>query len=91
MVNATQDTACRNGQLGSSAALQMQSGATFPRTGAPQAPELGAEISFQRTPTHQWERGLVRGRQFGTGIIDVVDENAKPLRLTPDQYKAIKV
>lgn len=90
MADASQDTACLYGQLGSSAAHSAQSEATFSRTGTPQAPDLGAEVSFQRTPTHDWETGHVRSRQFCTGIIEIIDENAKPLRLTPDQYKVIK-
>lgn len=51
------------------------------------APEIGAEVTFQRTPTHHPETGVVCGRQFGTGIIEVVDMNAKPLRLDPSQYQ----
>lgn len=90
MADATQDTACIYGQLGAPAAHPAQSEATFPRTGTPQAPDLGAEVSFQRSPTHHWERGFVRGRQFGTGIIDIVDTNAGPLRLMPDQYRAVE-
>jgi hypothetical protein len=44
-------------------------------------------VEFKQSPTHHWERGFVRSRQFGTGIIDVVDLQAKPLRLLPDQYR----
>lgn len=89
MAATNQDTACHTGQLGSSAAHHAQSEAAFPKTGTPQAPDLGAEVSFQRTPTHHWERGFVRSRQFGTGIIDIIDTEAKPLRLMPGQYRVV--
>lgn len=52
-------------------------------------PKLGAEVRFQRSPTHHPEMGIVRGRQFGTGIIEVLDRNAKPLRLEPSQYEVV--
>lgn len=90
MADANQDTACLNGQLGSPVVRVAQPGASNPRLGTPQAPALGAEVRFQRAPSQQWEKGHVRSRQFGTGIIEIVDENAKSLRLTPDQYKAIE-
>ncbi len=89
MADASQDTACLNGKLGSPAVHPVQSEAIFPRTGTPQAPDLGAEVSFQRSPTHHWECGFVKGRQFGTGIIDILDTDAKPLRLMPEQYRAV--
>lgn len=90
MADANQDTACRNGQLGAPVVRVAQPEASFPRTGAPQAPALGGEVSFLRAANQKWEKGHVRSRQFGTGIIEIVDENKKSLRLTPDQYKAIK-
>lgn len=53
-------------------------------------PKLGAEVRFQRSPTHHPEMGIVQGRQFGSGIIDVVDMNAKLLRLEPSQYEVVE-
>jgi hypothetical protein len=52
-------------------------------------PELGEEVRFQRSATHHPETGIVLGRQFGTGIIEVEDQNAEQVRLNPDQYEAI--
>ncbi|RBW63039.1 hypothetical protein [Ruegeria sp. A3M17] len=60
--------------------------ATTPPTGTP---KLGDEVRFQRSATHHPETGIVRGRQFGTGIIEVEDRNAEQVRLNPDQYEAI--
>lgn len=68
---------------------------SLPRSGTPlgshttAAPELGSEVEFRRSPTHHPERGFVRSRQFGTGIIDVIDMRAKVIRLMPDQYRAV--
>ncbi|KPU84207.1 hypothetical protein JI58_04270 [Marinosulfonomonas sp. PRT-SC04] len=90
MPDANQDTACLNGRLGAPVVRVAQPEASFPRTGRLQAPALGVEVSFLRASSQQWEKGHVRSRQFGTGIIEIVDENAKPLRLTPDQYKTIE-
>lgn len=66
------------------------SGAVAPRRRVfSSPPELGAEVRFQRSPTHHPEVGIVRGRQFGTGIIEVLDCNAKELRLEPSQYEVV--
>lgn len=86
MADANQNTA----RLGSPVVRVAQPGVFFRRIGTQQAPPLGAEVSFLRGPSQHWEKGLVRSRQFITGIIEIVDGNAKPLRLTPDQYKVIK-
>jgi hypothetical protein len=51
-------------------------------------PELGDKVSFSRTPSHRREIGYVRSREFGTRCIEVVDANAKPLRLVPGQYRS---
>lgn len=53
-------------------------------------PELGDQVSFARSPSHPAELGIVRAREFGTRCIEVADANAKPLRLMPGQYKAIR-
>ena len=68
-----------------------RSGASIPRQSASfsAAPELGAEVRFQRSPTHHPETGFVRSRQFCTGIIEILDQDAKPLRLTPEQYEVV--
>lgn len=50
-------------------------------------PDLGDEVRFQRSPTHHPETGIVRGRVFGRGAIDIVDMNGKPLRLEAGQYE----
>jgi len=80
----------RNGQTGPLAARGALSGTPFRRAGIVQAPEIGSEVRFRRSATHHWERGFVRSRQFCTGIIDVVDDAAKPLRLMPDQYRVVQ-
>lgn len=90
MASVTPNASCLGGQLGPSAVLDAQSGADFARSGRLQAPALGTEVSFQRTPNHHPEKGFVRSRQFGTGIIEIVDGDAKPLRLTPKQYEVVK-
>jgi hypothetical protein len=51
-------------------------------------PELGDKVTFTRSPSHGWETGYVRSRKFGTRCIEVVDANAKPLRLVPGQYRS---
>lgn len=58
--------------------------------GPQQAPELGSEVRFKKHPSAKWEAGIVRGRQFGTGIIEVIDLNAKQLRLMPEQYEFVR-
>ncbi|WP_299297472.1 hypothetical protein [uncultured Tateyamaria sp.] len=58
-------------------------GASFP------FPEIGDEVRFQRSPTHHPERGFVRGREFGTRGIDVVDMRGKALRLPAGQYELV--
>ncbi|AVO37363.1 hypothetical protein [Pukyongiella litopenaei] len=52
-------------------------------------PEIGTEVRFQRSPSHHPENGTVRGRQFGTGIIEVRDETSKSVSLKPGQYEII--
>ncbi|MEY8099059.1 hypothetical protein AB9F29_16780 [Falsihalocynthiibacter sp. S25ZX9] len=58
--------------------------------GPQQSPELGAEVRFMKHPSAKWEAGIVRGRQFGTGIIEVIDLNAKQVRLMPEQYEFVR-
>lgn len=53
------------------------------------APELGDVVHFQRTPTHHRETGTVRGRQFGTGIVEIEDAQSQIIRLGPDQYEVV--
>lgn len=65
------------------------SGPSIPRQGA-SFPPLGSEVRFQRSPDHHPETGIVWGRQFGTRVIEIVDSDAKPLRLMPDQYEVIE-
>lgn len=78
------------------AAMLPQAGATPPSSiGSTSSrahfifPKLGDEVRFRRSPTHQPECGIVRGRQFGTRIVEVVDMCATPLRLEPDQYELV--
>lgn len=52
-------------------------------------PEIGDTVQFRRSPTHAPETGFVKGRLFGSRDIEIVDANAKPLRLTPSQYEVI--
>ena len=52
-------------------------------------PEIGDTVRFQRTRTHHPEEGIVRGRSFGTRAIDVVDMQAKPLRLMAGEYELV--
>ncbi|WP_299144066.1 hypothetical protein [uncultured Tateyamaria sp.] len=58
-------------------------GASFP------FPEIGDEVRFQRSPAHHAETGFVRGREFGTRGIDVVDMRGKPLRLPAGKYELV--
>ena len=51
-------------------------------------PEVGDEVTFARSPSHEWETGYVMSREFGSRCIEVVDVNAKPLRLRPGQYRS---
>lgn len=51
-------------------------------------PEIGDEVTFTRSPSHEPETGYVRSREFGTRCIEVVDANGKPLRLMPGQYRS---
>ena len=51
-------------------------------------PEVGDEVAFTRSPSHEWETGYVMSREFGSRCIEVVDVNAKPLRLRPGQYRS---
>jgi|GEM_PF-1623117 len=51
-------------------------------------PKVGDEVSFARSPSHASETGYVRSREFGTRCIEVVDANAKTLRLMPGQYRS---
>lgn len=66
------------------------SGAASPRRGGfSSPPELGAEVTFRRSPSHHPETGYVRGRMYGSGAIEIVDMNAKPLRLEAHQYEHV--
>jgi len=51
-------------------------------------PEVGDEVVFTRSPSHERETGYVMSREYGTRCIEVVDVNAKPLRLRPGQYRS---
>lgn len=76
------------GHLPRSAGPTEPSAAAGPRRGGfSSPPALGAEVEFQRTPTHHPERGFVRARMFGSGTIEIVDMDGKPLRLTANQYE----
>ena len=79
------------------ASITTQAGATSPSStgtsssGAPfHFPELGDQVRFKRSPTHHPERGIVRGRMFGSRDIEIVDMGAKPLRLHANQYEVIQ-
>ncbi|WP_171178621.1 hypothetical protein [Ruegeria sp. HKCCD8929] len=61
----------------------------IPRPAPGAAPELGDMVHFQRSPTHHRETGTVRGRQFGTGIVEVEDAQSEIIRLGPGQYEAV--
>lgn len=52
-------------------------------------PAIGTLVRFRRSPTHHPETGTVWGRQFGTGIVEVVDHDGKPLRLMRGCYEVI--
>lgn len=84
-----QNAAPVSGTTGYRTSDETASGVSFPRYGSAQAPELGAEVRFCRSPSDEPETGIVRGRQFGTGIVEIVDMNAKPLRLYPEQYEVV--
>lgn len=51
-------------------------------------PEVGDEIVFTRSPSHERETGYVMSREYGTRCIEIIDVNAKPLRLRPGQYRS---
>lgn len=51
-------------------------------------PEVGDEVIFSRSPSHERETGYVMSREYGTRCIEIVDANAKPLRLRPGQYRS---
>lgn len=51
-------------------------------------PEVGDEVIFTRSPSHERETGYVMSREYGTRCIEIVDVNAKPLRLRPGQYRS---
>ncbi len=51
-------------------------------------PEVGDEVIFSRSPSHERETGYVMSREYGTRCIEIVDSNAKPLRLRPGQYRS---
>tara|TARA_R110000850_G_scaffold275758_1_gene415703 strand:- start:2707 stop:2985 length:279 start_codon:yes stop_codon:yes gene_type:complete len=51
-------------------------------------PEVGDEVVFTRSPSHETETGYVMSREYGTRCIEIVDVNAKPLRLRPGQYRS---
>lgn len=53
-----------------------------------QFPEVGDEVIFTRSPSHERETGYVMSREYGTRCIEIVDVNAKPLRLRPGQYRS---
>lgn len=53
-----------------------------------QFPEVGDEVIFTRSPSHERETGYVIWREYGTGCIEIVDINAKPLRLRSGQYRS---
>jgi hypothetical protein len=51
-------------------------------------PEVGDEVIFTRSPSHERETGYVMSREYGTRCIEIIDVNAKPLRLRPGQYRS---
>ena len=53
-------------------------------------PELGAKVRFQRSATHHPEIGVVRSRQFGTGIIEIADKDNRQIRLERGDYEVIE-
>jgi hypothetical protein len=60
------------------------------RRGFSAPPEIGATVSFRRSPSHKVEHGTVWGRVFGTGAVEIIDERGKPLRLNAGQYDILK-
>ncbi len=73
-----------------SAWLTKPSGASRERQRAfSSPPEMGERVRFQQSPTHHPEIGIVRGRQFGTGIIEITTQDDEQFRLEPSQYEVI--
>lgn len=62
-----------------------------PSSGAPFFfPNLGDEIEFTRATGMPPERGIVRGREFCTLRLEIIDMNANPLTLVPGQYHQVQ-
>ncbi|MGH1579051.1 hypothetical protein [Planktotalea sp.] len=53
-------------------------------------PEIGDWVTFRRSPCAAPEQGVVRSRQYFTGIIEISDMRAKPLTLRPENYEVIQ-
>jgi hypothetical protein len=51
-------------------------------------PEVGDEVIFTRSPSHERETGYVMSCEYETSCIVIVDVNAKPLRLRPGHYQS---
>lgn len=50
------------------------------------SPQIGQQVRFQRSHHHHPETGTVCSRQFGTGIIEVIDAGGATVELNETQY-----